>query len=138
MPGEPIPGEADPLNESTPSVDWGAIKEQLNDNPLTPTFEPYQTERPLSQAEIKKAGDIKDYLENNPDGSILVVGHTDLSGPCELNMKLSRLRAGFVKDYLVQNGLHTDKVETSFKGPDEPAHDNNTYEGRAKNRRTKS
>ena len=121
--------------DAPPPVDWQAIKGQLNDNPLTPIFEPYQTERPLSQEDINKAGEIMDYLENNPDGSLLVIGHTDISGPHALNMKLSQQRAEFVKSYLVQNGIDTDKIISSYKGPDEPAHDNSTFEGRAKNRR---
>lgn len=121
--------------DAPPTVDWQAVKDQLNDNPLTPIFEPYQTERPLSQQDINKAGEIMDYLENKPDGSLLVIGHTDISGPRALNMKLSQQRAEFVKSYLVQNGIDTDKIISSYKGPDEPAHDNSTFEGRAKNRR---
>ncbi len=124
-----------PVPESPPSVDWQAIKGQLNDNPPTPIFEPYQTERTLGREDISKVGKIMDYLENNPDGSLLVIGHTDISGPRALNMKLSQQRANFVKSYLVQNGIDTDKISSSFKGPDEPAHDNGTPEGRAKNRR---
>jgi OOP family OmpA-OmpF porin len=124
-----------PVPDATPSVDWQAIKNQLNDNPPTPIFEPYQTKRTLGQEDINKVGKIMDYLENNPDGSLLVIGHTDISGPRALNMKLSRERADFVKSYLVQNGIDTDKIVSSYKGPDEPAHDNGTPEGRAKNRR---
>jgi OOP family OmpA-OmpF porin len=124
-----------PAPEAAPTVDWQAIKGQLNDNPPTPIFEPYQTERTLGQGDINKVGKILDYLENNPDGNLLVIGHTDISGPRALNMKLSRERADFVKSYLVQNGINADKISSSFKGPDEPAHDNSTAEGRAKNRR---
>lgn len=128
---EPVSPEPEP----EPAVDWQAIKDQLNDNPPTPVFEAYQTERTLGQADIDKVAKVLDYLENNPDGSLLVVGHTDISGSRDLNMRLSRERADFVKSYLVQNGVDKDKVISSFKGPDEPAHDNNTFEGRAKNRR---
>jgi outer membrane protein OmpA-like peptidoglycan-associated protein len=124
-----------PLPDASPSVDWQAIKDQLNDNPLTPLFEPYQTERTLGQEDINKANEIKDYLENNSDGSIEVIGHTDISGPRALNMKLSQQRADFVKGYLVQSGIDADKISSSFKGPDEPAEDNSTPEGRVKNRR---
>jgi OOP family OmpA-OmpF porin len=124
-----------PAPEAAPTVDWQAIKGQLNDNPPTPIFEPYQTERTLGQGDINKVGKILDYLKNNPDGSLLVIGHTDISGSRALNMKLSRERADFVKSYLVQNGIDEGKISSSFKGPDEPAHDNSTVEGRAKNRR---
>ncbi len=128
---EPLAPEPD----ATPSIDWQAIKAQLNDNPLTPVFEPYQTERTLGQADLNKVDELKDYLENNPDGNILVTGHTDISGPRALNMKLSQQRADFLESYLVQNGIEAAKITSSFKGPDEPAEDNSTPEGRAKNRR---
>ena len=124
-----------PTPEAAPAIDWQAIKGQLNDNPPIPIFEPYQTERTLAQGDIDKVGKILEYLENNPDESVLVIGHTDISGSRALNMKLSRERADFVKSYLVQNGIDTNKIISSFKGPDEPAHDNSTPEGRAKNRR---
>jgi len=124
-----------PEPEAAPAVDWQAVKNQLNDNPPTPVFEPYKTERTVGQADRDKVGKILDYLENNPDGSLMVIGHTDISGPRALNMKLSKGRAEFLASYLVQNGIDKDKITTSFKGPDEPAHDNSTAEGRAKNRR---
>ncbi len=50
-------------------------------------------------------------------------------------MKLSEQRADFLKGYLVQSGIDADKISSSFKGPDEPAEDNSTPEGRVKNRR---
>ncbi len=135
VPDEQLVEPITPAPEAAPAVDWQAIKGQLNDNPPTPIFEPYKTERTLGQGDINKVGKILDYLENNPDGSLLVIGHTDISGPRALNMKLSRERADFVKSYLVQNGIDEGKISSSFKGPDEPAHDNSTAEGRAKNRR---
>ncbi len=135
VPDEQVAEPVDPAPDSTTSFDWQAIKDRLNDNPLTPIFEPYQTERALGQGDMNKANEIKDYLENNSDGSIEVIGHTDISGPRALNMKLSQQRADFVKGYLVQSGIDADKISSSFKGPDEPAEDNSTPEGRAKNRR---
>lgn len=124
-----------PEPEAPPPINWQAVKVELNDNPPTPTFEPYKTERTIGQADIARVEKIKDYLKNVPDASLLVVGHTDISGPRALNMRLSRERAEFMKSYLVQNGVAADKISTSFKGPDEPAFDNSTAEGRAKNRR---
>ncbi len=135
VPDEQVAEPIAPAPDSTTSVDWQAIKDQLNDNPLTPLFEPYQTERTLGQEDINKANEIKDYLVNNADGSILVTGHTDISGPRALNMRLSQERADFVKNYLLQNGIDADKISSAYKGPDDPIADNSTLEGRAKNRR---
>ena len=135
LPFEEIAEPIDPVPESSETIDWLTIRDQLNDNPPTPLFEPYQTERTLGQEDINKVAKIIDYLESNPDGSLLVIGHTDISGPRSLNMKLSQQRADFVKSYLLSNGIDANKVISSYKGPDEPAADNRTPEGRAKNRR---
>lgn len=135
VPGEQVTEPLPAAPDSTPAIDWLAIRDQLNDNPLTPSFEPYQTERILSQDDMDKMDAIRDYLQNNPEGSILVTGHTDISGPRELNMKLSRERAVFLKNVLVQHGIEAEKITTDYKGPDEPVADNSSPEGRATNRR---
>jgi len=124
-----------PVPESSETIDWLAIKDQLNSNPITLYFETYQTESNFSQANLIKVNEIVDYLKNNPDGSLLVNGHADITGPHALNMKLGQGRANFVKSYLLHEGIDKDKVISSSKGPDEPAADNRTPEGRAKNRR---
>ena len=116
-------------------IDWLAIKDQLNSNPLTLYYETYKTESVLGQKDDIKLDEIIDYFKNNPDGSIVVSGHADITGPRALNMRLSQERADFVKSYLVRNGIDANKVSSSSKGPDEPAADNGTPEGRAKNRR---
>ena len=116
-------------------IDWLAIKDQLNSNPLTVYFETYKTESVLGQKDDNKLDEVIDYLKNNPDGSILVNGHADLTGPRSLNMKLSQERADYVKSYMVRGGIDANKVTSSSKGPDEPAADNSTPEGRARNRR---
>lgn len=134
-PEEQVAEPIAPVPDSSALVDWQAVRDQLNDNPLTPTFEPYETERSIGQEDINKVDEIKNYLTNNPDGSVLVTGHTDISGPRELNMRLSSERADFLQGVLVQQGIDAEKVTTSFKGPDEPIADNSTPEGRAKNRR---
>lgn len=70
-----------------------------------------------------------------PDTNILVVGHTDSTGPYEFNMTLSKNRAQAVTNYLVGRGLSSGRFTTTWYGPDRPSHDNSTAEGRAKNRR---
>jgi outer membrane protein OmpA-like peptidoglycan-associated protein len=124
-----------PAPDSSAMVDWAAIKEQLNDQAPIVRFEAYQTESILQQDNMNQLEQIIDYLENNPDEGLLVTGHADISGARALNMTLSEKRAAFFKNYLVQNGIDADKITTSFKGPDDPIADNNTAEGRAKNRR---
>jgi outer membrane protein OmpA-like peptidoglycan-associated protein len=58
--------------------------------------------------------------EQNP-ARILLIGHTDVRGTAEFNMKLSRDRAAAVAAFLQQNGL-TIPIETDGKGANEPMH----------------
>jgi OOP family OmpA-OmpF porin len=67
--------------------------------------------------------------------SIKVVGHTDSVGSDEYNLELSQKRASSVAEYLLSQGVTPNKVTSEGKGESEPVADNETEEGRAKNRR---
>lgn len=75
-----------------------------------------------------------DIIKEN-DLSIEVLGHTDNTGSPEYNKKLSEQRAGAVRDYLVSQGIPTDKIATKGFGETQPLASNETEEGRARNRR---
>ena len=67
---------------------------------------------------------------------IEIEGHTDSVGSDESNLNLSRGRAGSVRDYLVQNGVKSERViATSGFGESKPVADNETAAGRQVNRR---
>jgi OOP family OmpA-OmpF porin len=66
---------------------------------------------------------------------IVAVGHTDSIGTEAYNQKLSERRANAVKAYLVSKGVDAGRVYTEGKGELQPVADNQTREGRAKNRR---
>jgi outer membrane protein OmpA-like peptidoglycan-associated protein len=77
-----------------------------------------------------------DGLKHNPKIRIEIRGHTDSTGTREHNMKLSERRAFAVRDYMIKNGISPGRFETAGMGPDKPVAENNTSEGRRKNRRT--
>lgn len=135
VPDQQVAESVTPAPDSSALVDWEAMREQINDHAPIVQFEAYQTERIMKQENMNMLEKITDYLENNPDDGLLVTGHADISGPRALNMTLSEKRAAFFKNHLVQNGIDADKITISFKGPDDPIADNNSAEGRAKNRR---
>ena len=51
---------------------------------------------------------------------ILVTGHADRIGTETYNQKLSQRRADAVKDYLIGQGVESNRIETAAKGESEP------------------
>ena len=62
-------------------------------------------------------------------------GHTDSVGSAATNQRLSEERAGAVRNYLIENGVASDRLESAGYGEDRPIASNNTREGRRTNRR---
>ena len=67
--------------------------------------------------------------------TVEVIGHTDNQGNPSNNLILSRARAEAVKIYLIQKGIATEKIVTNGLGDAQPVADNETAEGRTRNRR---
>jgi outer membrane protein OmpA-like peptidoglycan-associated protein len=60
-------------------------------------------------------------LQEQKPSRIVLIGHTDVRGTAEFNMKLSRDRADAVASFLKQNGLAI-PIETEGRGANEPMH----------------
>jgi outer membrane protein OmpA-like peptidoglycan-associated protein len=75
------------------------------------------------------------YLDYYPEQKVTITGHTDNQGIRASNVQLGLQRANFAADYLTKNGINKAQIVTNSKGPDVPIADNNTEEGKAKNRR---
>ena len=79
--------------------------------------------------------DVKDYIEKN-DFLVSIIGYTDTSGMASYNKRLSRRRAEVVSSKLIELGLSKDRVVGIIgRGENNPAENNDTGEGRGKNRR---
>lgn len=74
-------------------------------------------------------------LNQYPDTSIQVAGHTDSTGSEENNQALSERRAENVKNALVGQGVHPNRIRTLGFGESAPIADNGTEAGRQLNRR---
>ncbi|HHF52778.1 MAG TPA: OmpA family protein [candidate division WOR-3 bacterium] len=75
-------------------------------------------------------------IRENPSRAILITGYTDNVGSKAYNLKLSLQRAQSVADYLMYcQNINPDKFKIEGKGEADPIANNNTEEGRAKNRR---
>ncbi len=66
---------------------------------------------------------------------IEIGGHTDSTGPRGYNVRLSHERARSVRLYLLGRGIPPGRLSARGYGPDQPLADNDTEDGRAKNRR---
>lgn len=67
--------------------------------------------------------------------SMEIGGHTDNQGNAAKNMTLSQQRADTVKKYFIGKGLDEKRFSTKGYGQDKPIADNNTPEGKQRNRR---
>lgn len=92
------------------------------------------TAEPSPQA-LAVLEEIARVLKSCPEDRFMVTGHTDASGNENNNRELSRMRAATVVRVLTSAGVHEGRLESSGLGSSEPVADNETAEGKAKNRR---
>ncbi len=90
------------------------------------------TIKPESMGEINR---IVTLMTENPDLKFSVEGHTDATGNAASNQTLSEQRSQAIVAKLVELGIAQDRLTAVGKGQNSPIADNNTDEGRAKNRR---
>lgn len=75
-------------------------------------------------------------IKANPQiKKVRVEGHTDSSGPSDVNQRLSENRAESVKNYLIRKGVSPSRVESRGYGEDRPKVKGEEPEANAKNRR---
>ncbi|MFT6467930.1 MAG: outer membrane protein OmpA-like peptidoglycan-associated protein [Oleispira sp.] len=79
--------------------------------------------------------EISGMLANYPGVEIEVQAHSDNTGSANYNKKLSQKRAQSVVDYLKKKKIAESRLKAVGFGEDKPVADNNTNQGRAKNRR---
>ena len=73
--------------------------------------------------------------QHKDEWKLTLSGHTDNQGDADKNMQLSEKRSKAVKAYLVKKGVPADIIIAEWYGQTVPIADNNTPEGRQKNRR---
>nr|WP_253916239.1 OmpA family protein [Lentimicrobium sp. S6] len=77
-----------------------------------------------------------EFLIDNDNIIVEIQGHTDNVGQEETNLVLSDKRAKAVYQYLVEQGIPSSRLSANGYGESKPISSNETYRGRAKNRRT--
>lgn len=76
-------------------------------------------------------------LNDHPEVSAMIEGHTDNVGNDAANLKLSKERAAEVVVYLISKGVSSERLSSEGYGSTKPVASNETDEGRAQNRRVK-
>jgi outer membrane protein OmpA-like peptidoglycan-associated protein len=83
-------------------------------------------------------GDLQDVarsLNNYPNSTVQVVGHTDNVGDAAFNQRLSEQRAQSVASVLISAGVAPSRIQIVGRGENNPIASNQTAEGRQQNRR---
>lgn len=89
--------------------------------------------KPESKAALEE---IAKLLKQEPSLKLKVVGHTDMTGAMDANMKLSQARGeAVVKALVSEYGIPAGRLKGYGVGPLVPLASNDTEEGRVKNRR---
>jgi len=74
-------------------------------------------------------------MKKHPSIQIEIRGHTDSVGNSQTNMRLSKMRAESVRQFLISKGIDPSRIRAVGFGSSAPIADNRTAAGRAKNRR---
>lgn len=89
----------------------------------------------LKQSSKEKLQELVHILNEYPFYHLSITGHTDSKGNDQSNLRLSQKRAEACYLFLTKNDIAASRLQHAGKGETEPIADNNSAEGRAKNRR---
>lgn len=118
------PAKPTPTAKAIPQSKW--VLEGVN----------FEIDSDKLKAESKNVlDDAAETLKAHKNVRVEIQGHTDNTGDAAANQTLSDRRAHVVKDYLVQRGVNTNRLEARGYGQTTPIADNNSNIGRAQNRR---
>lgn len=76
------------------------------------------------------------YLKTNSNLKVVIEGHADERGTREYNLALGEKRANSVKDFLISNGISSDRIKVISYGKEKPANPASNAQAWAQNRRS--
>ena len=89
----------------------------------------------VPSGEMGKIDAVAQHLQSKTDRVVVVEGHCDERGSNEYNMSLGENRAQIIQNYLIQNGITADRIQTRSYGAEKPAVDGHDESAWSKNRR---
>ena len=109
------------------------VRKALNDYAKTILFDTGKTT--LKPASLEVLTNVRDILKQYPNARFHVDGHTDSVGRESTNQTLSEGRAASVVNYLIENGIASNRLVARGFGESQPIASNKTRDGRHTNRR---
>jgi outer membrane protein OmpA-like peptidoglycan-associated protein len=94
-----------------------------------------QNQKHLMPESLLLLQDLVDWLANEPNISVTLIGHTDQTGSDAYNQRLSLARAEHVKQFLVIQGLDASSIQVQGQGATQPKYQEDTDYQRLLNRR---
>lgn len=110
------------------------LYQRCNDVAFAPVYFGFDS-TVVPQAELGKIDAVASHLAENANRVVVVEGHCDERGANEYNMSLGESRAKIVRNYLVQNGISDDRIETHSYGEERPVAQGSGEEVWQRNRR---
>ena len=89
----------------------------------------------IPDGEVAKIDAVAQHLKDRDNRVVVIEGNCDERGSNEYNMSLGENRAIIIRNYLVQNGITADRIQTRSFGEEKPAADGHDESAWAKNRR---
>jgi outer membrane protein OmpA-like peptidoglycan-associated protein len=89
----------------------------------------------LKNNSANNLGKLSAFLNKYPDRTVIIEGHTDSVGGEDFNFSLSQRRADSVRNYLLSQGIASDRINATGKGEGSPVAGNDSSTGRQMNRR---
>ena len=121
----------DDLKE-VPTPDLSEVKKELKFAADEIKFESGKPSLKDSESAMNR---LVNLLEKHPSLKINIDCHTDSMGAATGNLRLSQMRASFIKKVMVNKGVAADRIIATGYGEDNPIADNSTSAGREQNRR---
>ncbi|MBL7094591.1 OmpA family protein [candidate division KSB1 bacterium] len=89
----------------------------------------------IPENQIEKLNEMVDFIKKQDKIKLNVKGFSDISSSFEYNLKISRLRAQNIADYIISQNFPSDDIVVEYFGDSDPVASNDTKNGQAKNRR---
>jgi outer membrane protein OmpA-like peptidoglycan-associated protein len=89
----------------------------------------------IKQESLPSLTELAEVLVKKPEWKLQIAGHTDNVGNDQNNLVLSKKRSEAVRDFMISQGIVTERLSALYFGETQPKATNDTKEGRQLNRR---